>query len=144
MKKLFIFAMFFCKSYSLINVIGAGYVGLVLGVGLAELGFPLICSDIDKKKINSLLKAEISFYEPGLKDLVEKNLNKSSLNFTTDIPQAVKDSSIIFVAVGAPMKKGGDADLSSIYKVIDFISENLNGYKIIAIKSTVLIGVVSN
>jgi UDPglucose 6-dehydrogenase len=136
------FAIFFNFLFArpLINIIGTGYVGLVNGVCLSELGFEVICSDIDKDKIEKLKKSEISFYEPELKQLVRKNLKNKRLNFTTDIPGAIKNSDIIFIAVGTPMQLNGDADLSYINKVIEVISENLNNYKTIVIKSTVPIG----
>ncbi len=123
-----------------IAVIGTGYVGLVTGACLAESGNNVICVDIDEEKIRSLEKAKVPFYEPGLEDIVKKNLSEKRLCFTTDIKKAVENSLIIFIAVGTPPGKDGSADTSAVLNVAKSIGENLNSYKIVATKSTVPVG----
>ena len=101
-----------------ICIIGAGYVGLVTGVCFADFGNEVICVDNAKEKITDLKNGKIPIYEPGLDELVKKNLNSNRLNFTTNIGKAVKQSKIIFICVGTPTKKKSNAaDLSQIFKV---------------------------
>ena len=90
-----------------ICIIGVGYVGLVSGAGLSEFGNEVTCIDLDEEKINQLNNGEIPIYEPGLKSLVKKNSNKKKLHFSNNISKAIKDSKIIFIAVGTPQKKNG-------------------------------------
>lgn len=123
-----------------IAVIGTGYVGLVTGAGLAECGNRVICVDIDINKIAKLNLGEIPIYEPGLKELVDKNRALDRLIFTNNIEDAIKKSDIIFIAVGTPMSDDGAADLSYVESVISNISININNYKIICTKSTVPVG----
>ena len=119
-------------------MIGTGYVGLVSGVCFADLGNDVICVDNNVDKINLLKKGKIPIYEPGLSELVIKNLKNKKLNFSTDLKKSIKDSDIIFICVGTPTKKGGSsADLSQIYKVSKEISSSINKFKIIITKSTV-------
>ena len=122
-----------------IAVIGVGYVGLVTGVCFSEMGNNVICVDINEEKISKLKQGILPIYEPGLKELVNNNVDKN-LFFTTDVKQAIEKSDIIFIAVGTPMNKEGAADLSSIYKVAETLGENINEYKIIVSKSTVPVG----
>ena len=123
-----------------ITVIGTGYVGLVSGACLSEFGNKVICSDIDKDKIKKLNNGIIPIYEPGLKELVDKNILSKRLVFSFDVEKAIKDSQIVIIAVGTPSNSNGEADLSAVDSVIIKILDNINSYKIICIKSTVPIG----
>ena len=123
-----------------IAVIGTGYVGLVSGAGLSDFGNQVICADIDKSKINSLLAGKIPIFEPGLKEVVDRNVKSNRLSFTTNVSKAIQDSDVIFIGVGTPESETGEADLSAVYSVAEMIAENLNFYKVICTKSTVPIG----
>jgi UDPglucose 6-dehydrogenase len=123
-----------------IAVIGTGYVGLVSGAGLADFGNQVVCADIDKSKIKLLKAGKIPIFEPGLKEVVNRNVKSNRLSFTTDISKAVRDSEVIFIGVGTPEGNDGEADLSAVYSVAEMIGNNLNSYKIICTKSTVPIG----
>lgn len=123
-----------------IAVIGVGYVGLVTGTCLAESGHKVIGVDIDEKKIKNLKKGIIPIYEKDLKELVRKNYKEERLDFTTDIAKAVKESEVIFIAVGTPPLPDGSVNLEYVKKVAESIGENINGYKVIVNKSTVPIG----
>jgi len=123
-----------------ICVIGTGYVGLVTGAGLADFGNHVQCVDIDESKIDMLLDGAIPIYEPGLKEVVDRNVTAGRLSFSKDIPAAVRESEVVFIAVGTPMGADGEADLSAVKAVGRTIAENLNGYKIICTKSTVPVG----
>ena len=121
-------------------VIGTGYVGLVTGVCLAEIGHNVICVDKDESKINMLLNGKMPIYEPGLDKLVEKNVKKKNLIFSSDVESAIKSQDIIFICVGTPPLPDGSADLTQVEEVAKVIGNNLNDYKIIVNKSTVPIG----
>ena len=123
-----------------VAVIGTGYVGLVVGACLAETGNDVICADIDEEKIARLNRGEIPIYEPGLEPLVERNLKEGRLRFTTDVGLAVRESDIIFIAVGTPPDEDGSADLQHVLAVARTIGENMNGEKIVITKSTVPVG----
>ena len=124
-----------------ITIIGTGYVGLVSGVLFADLGNDVICVDNDNKKINLLKKGIVPIYEPGLEEILKKNIKSKRIKFTSKISEAIKLSRIIFIAVGTPTAKDGiSADLKNVYKVAKDISKNINNYKIIVNKSTVPIG----
>ena len=123
-----------------ITVIGTGYVGLVSGAGLADFGNQVICADIDELKIKLLKTGKIPIFEPGLKEVVDRNVKSSRLSFTTNVPKAVRDSEVIFIGVGTPEGKNGEANLSAVFSVAEMIGRNLNSYKIICAKSTVPIG----
>ena len=123
-----------------ITVIGTGYVGLVLGTCLAELGNDVICLDADKDKVDKLNKSIVPFYEPGLEELVKRNKKEGRLNFTTDKVKAIKNSLVIFIAVGTPMGKNHEADLSFVKEVAKDIGQYMEDYKIIVNKSTVPVG----
>ena len=123
-----------------ICIIGVGYVGLVSGAGLSEFGNEVTCVDLDEERIKQLNNGEIPIYEPGLKSLVKTNYNNKKLRFSSDINKSIKNSKIIFIAVGTPQKKNGEADLSYVYSVANSIADNLNNYKIISTKSTVPVG----
>lgn len=123
-----------------ICVIGTGYVGLVTGTCFADFGVNVSCVDKDVEKIEMLKRGEIPIFEPGLKELVDKNINEKRLTFTTDLSESIKKSLVIFIAVGTPPKDDGSADLSYIEEVARTIAKNLNGYKVIVTKSTVPVG----
>ena len=123
-----------------IAVIGSGYVGLVTGACFAEFGVDVACVDIDVNKIESLNRGESPIYEPGLDQLIKKNLQAGRLKFTTDIASAIRQSLIVFIAVGTPPKPDGSADLSFVETVARTIAQNLDSYKVVATKSTVPVG----
>lgn len=123
-----------------ISVIGTGYVGLVTGACLAGSGNNVICVDIDEAKINSLKKGEVTFYEPGLEDIVRKNIKEERLHFTTDLDYAIKNSLIVLIAVGTPPNDDGSADTSAVIEVARSIARSLDDYKVIVTKSTVPVG----
>lgn len=123
-----------------IAVIGTGYVGLVTGACFAEFGVDVTCVDIDSEKIARLLAGDMPIYEPGLEQLVTKNMQSGRLRFTTDIKQAVEQALVIFLAVGTPPKSDGSPDLSFVEAAARAIAEHMNGYKVIVTKSTVPIG----
>jgi len=120
-----------------IAIVGSGYVGLVSGVCFAQIGHKVICVDIDEEKIKKLKRGEIPIYEPGLKELLKKSLRSKRLTFTTSIKTATKKSTVIFIAVGTPSKKNGDADLTYVENVARQIAVNMEDYKLIVEKSTV-------
>jgi len=123
-----------------ICVIGTGYVGLLTAVGLADFGNIVIGVDIDKEKIDTLNSGGSVIYEPGLDDYLTKNLSSKRLSFSLDLENAVKNSDVIFIAVGTPSAENGDADLKHVYSVIDALAKYINGYKVLVIKSTVPVG----
>ena len=121
-----------------ICVIGAGYVGLVSGTCFAELGNNVICVDNNSNKISKLKNGEIPIYEPGLEELIKRNLKQKRLQFSTNISASIKKSDLIFICVGTPTNpKSNKADLKYVYQVLMDIKKNLNKYKIIVTKSTV-------
>jgi UDPglucose 6-dehydrogenase len=123
-----------------IAVIGTGYVGLVTGACFAEFGVDVTCVDIDSEKIARLSSGDMPIYEPGLEQLVTKNMQSGRLQFTTDIKQAVERALVIFLAVGTPPQNDGSADLSFVEAAARTVAEHMNGYKVIVTKSTVPIG----
>jgi len=120
-----------------ICVIGTGYVGLVTGTCFAELGNNVICVDSDTEKIDTLQKGIMPIYEPGLEEIVHRNVREERLSFTTSIAEGVNASDIIFIAVGTPPKEDGEADLSFVEEVARDIALNMKSYKVIVEKSTV-------
>lgn len=118
-------------------MIGTGYVGLVSGTCFAEIGHKVMCVDNDEEKISILKKGGIPIYEPGLDELVKKNMRAGRLSFTTSIKEGVEKSLFLFIAVGTPPKEDGEPDLSSVEKVAEEIGSAMNEYKIIVEKSTV-------
>ena len=123
-----------------ITVIGSGYVGLVTGTCLADFGNDIICLDVDEKKIEGLKKGIVPIYEPGLKELLDRNAKQGNLTFTTDKKLAYESSDVIFICVGTPQKKNGDADLSYVFQAAEDIAKYMKSYKIIIDKSTVPVG----
>jgi UDPglucose 6-dehydrogenase len=123
-----------------IAVIGTGYVGLVTGAGLADFGNDVICVDIDEKKIEALKQGRIPIYEPGLDKIVSRNVSEGRLQFSTDLPEAIRSSRAIFIAVGTPPKPDGSADLRYVEEVARTIAKYMNGPKLVITKSTVPIG----
>lgn len=123
-----------------ICVIGTGYVGLVAGTCLAEMGNDVICVDKDKKKLEKLRKGIIPIYEPGLEELITTNVSEKRLTFTDDLATAVKKSLVCFIAVGTPQGDDGSADLSAVYGVAESIAKAMDDYKLIVDKSTVPVG----
>ena len=120
-----------------IAIIGSGYVGLVTGTCFAELGNDIICVDNDKTKVKSLKEGEIPFYEPGLQELVTRNVKEGRLSFTDKIGEAVEFAEVIFIAVGTPSRPNGEADLSYVDNVAREIAEHMKSYKLVVEKSTV-------
>ena len=123
-----------------IGIIGTGYVGLVTGACFAEFGIYVTCIDKDDKKVRSLKKGEVPFYEPGLEGLVKKNIKNGRLRFSTRIQDAVDSSLVIFIAVGTPPRGDGSADMRYVESVAEEIAEHIKGYKVIVTKSTVPVG----
>lgn len=123
-----------------IAVIGTGYVGLVAGSCFAESGNDVWCVDNDVAKIEKLRKGVIPIYEPGLPEIVERNLREERLTFTTDLAAAVKKSLVVFIAVGTPTNPSGSADLTAVLEVVSAIGRAMDRYKVIVMKSTVPVG----
>jgi UDPglucose 6-dehydrogenase len=123
-----------------ICVVGSGYVGLVTGACLADLGMHVVGVDKDSAKVEALSRGKVPIYEPGLATLVRKNMEEGRLRFTTDLGSAIEEAQAIFIAVGTPPKADGSADLTFIREVASSIAQHLNGYKVIVTKSTVPIG----
>ena len=123
-----------------ICVIGAGYVGLVTGTCFAEMGNDVVCVDVDEKKVEQLKRGRSPIYEPGLQELIRRNMRENRLMFVTNTAKAVRDASIIFIAVGTPPLNNGGADLSHVFSVVNEVTDAMNEYKVIVIKSTVPVG----
>ena len=123
-----------------IGVVGTGYVGLVVGACLAENGNSVVCVDVDAAKIDALKRGEIPIYEPGLSELIPRNVAEERLRFTTDLAAAVAQSDILFIAVGTPQDTDGSADLSYVVQVAEGIARAMNGFKVVITKSTVPVG----
>ena len=124
-----------------ITVIGAGYVGLVTGTCLADFGHHVVCVDTDAGKIAKLREGEIPIYEPGLSDLVKRNVAEERLDFAVDLTEAVRASEAVFIAVGTPSRRGdGFADLSYVYAAAEQVGRALDGFTVVVNKSTVPVG----
>ncbi|MGH7301329.1 MAG: UDP-glucose dehydrogenase family protein [Candidatus Rokuibacteriota bacterium] len=123
-----------------ICVVGTGYVGLVTGAVFADLGNDVVCVDNDQKKIEALRAGQMPIYEPGLEEMVIRNKDDGRLSFTTDLPGTVRQSDVIFIAVGTPPKETGETDLSHVEAVATQIGRSMDRYKVVVNKSTVPVG----
>ncbi len=124
-----------------ICMIGAGYVGLVSAACFSEFGWNVVCVDTDADKVEKLKSGEVPIYEPGLDDLLARNLRDGRIEFTGDLKKAVSGSELIFLAVGTPIRRGdGYADLTFIYEAVEQLAPHLDGFTVIATKSTVPVG----
>src|SRR6478736_9558101 len=126
-----------------IAVVGTGYVGLVTGACLAEVGTDVICIDVNEEKINNLQKGILPIYEPGLDLIVERNFKKGRLHFSTNLQEAILGAQVVFIAVGTPPGEDGSADLKYVLKVANQVGTYMNGYLIVVTKSTVPVGTAS-
>lgn len=123
-----------------VTVIGSGYVGLVTGACLSDLGFRVVCLDKDANKVEMLQRGDVPIYEPGLKELLARNHAEGRIRYTTDVQEAIDHGDILFIAVGTPAQEDGSADLGHVLSVASMIGQNLNGFKLIVNKSTVPVG----
>ncbi len=123
-----------------VAIVGSGYVGLVTGTCFAEVGIDVMCVDIDKKKIENLKNGIIPIYEPGLEEMVHRNIKKGRLQFTTSIAEALEDCEVLFSAVGTPPGEDGSADLQYVLSVARDCGKNMTGYILVVTKSTVPVG----
>jgi len=123
-----------------IAVVGTGYVGLVTGTCLAEVGTDVTCIDIDQNKIDGLKKGVMPIYEPGLEPMVVRNYEKKKLHFSTDLATSIKGADVAFIAVGTPPGEDGSADLKYVLAVAKEIGQNMNSYGVVVTKSTVPVG----
>src|SRR5947199_859406 len=123
-----------------ITVMGTGYVGLVVGAGLSDFGLMVTCVDVNQEKIGLLKEGKVPIFEPGLEEIVRRNVERGRLCFSTDIKQAIRNCLVIFVAVGTDAGPDGVADLSQIWSAADQIAQSMEDYKIVVIKSSVPVG----
>ena len=123
-----------------IAIVGTGYVGLVTGVCFAEFGVQVACVDKDEERIAKLVRGDVPIHEPQLGEMLQRNLQQGRIHFTTDTEQAVRQSLVIFIAVGTPSKEDGSADLAYVEEVARTVARSLDGYKVIVTKSTVPVG----
>ena len=121
-------------------MIGTGYVGLVTGACFADFGNLVLCVDVDSEKIELLKKSVVPFYEPGLKEFIERNTTRKRLGFSDDVEWGIRESDVIFIAVGTPSLPDGQADLSQVFEVAKKIAQNMTDYKVVVNKSTVSVG----
>ena len=128
------------KRIMKVAVFGSGYVGLVTGSCLANVGNQVICVDVDENKIECLQQGDIPIYEPGLDQIVLANVANQQLSFTTDAESAIKQSDIIFIAVGTPPSEDGSADLKYVLAVAETVGQHMDQYKVVVGKSTVPVG----
>ena len=123
-----------------IAVVGTGYVGLVTGAGLSDMGLDVTCVDVDQQKIDKLNRGEVPIYEPGLEDLLQRNMKASRLHFTTQLAPAVDGAQAVFLAVGTPMGDGGSCDLSYLFAAAEQVAKAATGPIVLVTKSTVPVG----
>ena len=120
-----------------ISVLGTGYVGLVTGSCFADLGNDVTCIDIDREKIDALRAGRVPIYEPGLEELLHRNVEEGRLSFTTSLDDSVKDRDVVFICVGTPQKSTGKADLTHIIEAVESVAKRMNQFLVIVTKSTV-------
>ena len=123
-----------------VTIVGSGYVGLVTGACFSEVGINVVCVDIDSKKIDNLNNGIIPIYEPGLEEMLMRNMKKGRLSFTTSIAEAIKDSEVLFISVGTPPDEDGSADLKYVLAVARECGKNMDDYLLVVTKSTVPVG----
>ena len=123
-----------------IAIVGTGYVGLVTGTCFAEAGMNVTCIDIDQKKIDNLHKGILPIYEPGLDEMVSRNVEKKRLNFSTNLAEAIRGAEVVFIAVGTPPDEDGSADLKYVLTVASSIGEHAQNPMVVVTKSTVPVG----
>ena len=123
-----------------IAIVGSGYVGLVTGACFSEVGIDVVCIDIDKKKIDNLRNGVIPIYEPGLEEMICRNMAKKRLSFSTNLSYEIHNSDAIFISVGTPPDEDGSADLKHVIAVAKECGKSMNDYKLIITKSTVPVG----
>ncbi|MBX3465024.1 MAG: UDP-glucose/GDP-mannose dehydrogenase family protein [Planctomycetes bacterium] len=123
-----------------IAILGSGYVGLVVGTCFADTGNRVTCCDVDESKIARLRRGEVPIYEPGLEELLQRNVAEGRLFFSTDIAAAIQQAQVVFIAVGTPQDEDGSADLSHVLAVAETIGANMNNHKVVVLKSTVPVG----
>src|SRR5690348_12317186 len=121
-------------------IAGSGYVGLVTGACLADIGVDVCCIDIDQQKIDNLQKGILPIFEPGLEDIIQRNVKSKRLHFSTSIADHIKDAGAIFIAVGTPPGEDGSADMRYVLSVADSIGQYLEDYTVVVTKSTVPVG----
>jgi UDPglucose 6-dehydrogenase len=132
---------FFRKEDSMkICVVGTGYVGLVVGTCMSDLGFQVICADNNEAKIAGLLEGKVPIYEPGLDVVLARNVREGRLRFTTQTPAAIAGADVVYIAVGTPGLDDGSADLSGVLAVAELTAKNATGPIVVVIKSTVPVG----
>jgi UDPglucose 6-dehydrogenase len=123
-----------------ISVVGTGYVGLVVGACLADNGNTVVCVDIDEAKVAALRRGEVPIYEPGLEEMIVRNVAEERLRFTTDLSEGVRASDILFIAVGTPQDEDGSADTKHVLKVAEDVGRAMDAPKVVVVKSTVPVG----
>ena len=123
-----------------IAVIGTGYVGLVTGTCFAEVGIEVVCIDVDQKKIDNLKKGIMPIYEPGLEEMVLRNMEKERIKFSTNLAESIKGCEVAFIAVGTPPGEDGSADLKYVLAVAREIGQNIDEFCVVVTKSTVPVG----
>ena len=127
-----------------IAIVGTGYVGLVSGTCFAEMGSNVTCIDVDLKKIENLNNGIMPIYEPGLEELVKRNVEYGRLNFSTDLTEVLDDVEVVFSAVGTPPDEDGSADLKYVLQVAKTFGQNIKKYTILVTKSTVPVGTANS
>src|SRR5262249_3006965 len=123
-----------------IAVLGTGYVGLVAGTCFAESGNDVVCADIDPAKIEMLKAGKVPIYEPGLEELIKRNVEEERLKFTTEAPEARRRSDVVFICVGTPPRADGSPDLKYVLEAAKNIGQSMDGYRVVVLKSTVPVG----
>lgn len=123
-----------------LTVVGTGYVGLVVGAGFSDFGNDVSCVDVDEGKIACLQAGELPIYEPGLDELVARNMQNGRLGFSADVPAAVSGAEVVFIAVGTPPNGDGAADMSAVFAAAQTIARAIRGYTLVVTKSTVPVG----